>query len=338
MSNTKMSYTPRGPILITGSAGFIGSTFLPLLLGKYAESDIHSVDALTYAGSRENFSHLPTSSNHSFHQVNITDFDSLQKQFQNFKFKTVIHFAAETHVDRSLNSPDLFFRTNLIGTTNLLKLAKEFAVERFIHISTDEVYGPTPDGIEFDEAAPLNPSSPYAASKAAADLAALSYSKSYDLPVIIIRSTNNYGLRQYPEKLIPLLISLASQGKALPLYGDGNYERDWIHVEDFSRAVITVLECGKTGEIYNVAGENRILNIEIAERIRALVGVAECKIEFVVNRPGHDRRYRIRTDKVKSLGYAPEIDFSEGFEKIVKWYLARPERLPQISADAAVDD
>ena len=338
MSNTQMSYTPRGLILVTGSAGFIGSSFLPLLLGKYSESDIHSVDALTYAGSRKNLSDLPASSNHSFHQLNITNFDPLQKQFQNFEFKTVIHFAAETHVDRSLNSPDLFFRTNLIGTTNLLKLAKEVAVARFIHISTDEVYGPTPDGIEFDESAPLNPSSPYAASKAAADLAALSYSRSYDLPVIIIRSTNNYGPRQYPEKLIPLLVSLASQGKALPLYGDGNYERDWIHAEDFSRAVITILECGKTGEIYNVAGGNRILNIEIAEKIRALVGVAECKIEFVDNRPGHDRRYRIRTDKVKKLGFAPQIDFDEGFEKVVKWYLKRPERLAQISARAGVKD
>ncbi|MCH9030655.1 MAG: dTDP-glucose 4,6-dehydratase [candidate division Zixibacteria bacterium] len=322
---------------MTGSAGFIGSTFLPLLLSKFSASEIHSVDALTYAGSRENLLDLPESSNHSFHRLNITDFDSLQKKFQNFEFKTVIHFAAETHVDRSLNSPDLFFRTNLIGTTNLLKLAKEFAVERFIHISTDEVYGPTPDGIEFDESAPLNPSSPYAASKAAADLATLSYSKSYDLPVIIIRSTNNYGPRQYPEKLIPLLISRASQGKALPLYGDGKYERDWIHVEDFSRAVIAILECGKAGEIYNVAGENRILNIEIAERIRELVGVAESKIEFVANRPGHDRRYRIRTDKVKTLGFSPQIDFDEELAKVVKWYLKTPQRLAKISTGAAVE-
>ncbi|MFQ5608143.1 MAG: GDP-mannose 4,6-dehydratase, partial [Candidatus Zixiibacteriota bacterium] len=240
---------------------------------------------------------------------------------------TIVNFAAETHVDRSLARPDLFFHTNLIGTVCLLRCARDYGIRRFVQISTDEVYGSTPRGLEFDETAPLKPSSPYAASKAAADLAVLAYVTSYDFPALIVRGCNNYGPRQYPEKLIPYFVCRALERKTLPLYGAGENERDWIHVRDFSSAVALVLEKGADGEIYNVPGGARIVNSDIAGRLIKIVGNKDVEIERVADRPGHDLRYRISGAKINALGFAPEIDFDTGLEVTVRWYIEHRDRL-----------
>lgn len=330
MSETR--YTPRKGILVTGSAGFIGSTFLPIVRARFPDVPLYALDALTYAGLESNLRELKQklageNAHISFHQIDITDSTALAEFFERHEIGTVINFAAETHVDRSLSRPDVFFHTNLIGAVCLLKCAREAGVSRFIQISTDEVYGSTPEGEEFDETAPLNPSSPYAASKAAADLAVLSYVNSYDFPALIIRGCNNYGPRQYPEKLIPFFVCRALEGKPLPLYGDGLHERDWIHARDFSAAVALSLECGADGEIYNVSGANRKTNVEITQRLIELTGAAGIDIEYVADRPGHDRRYRINCEKISALGFSPRVDFRSGLKETVDWYVEHRERL-----------
>lgn len=334
-------YKASKGIAVTGAAGFIGSSFIPQLLQRCPDVPVYALDKLTYAGFRENlqeFESLITARGcgSMFSQMDITDFTALQAFFNEHPIDTIIHFAAETHVDRSLSAPDLFFRTNVIGTATLLEVAREFAVRRFVHISTDEVYGSTPEGLEFDESAALKPSSPYSASKAASDLAVLSYVTSYNLPALIVRGTNNYGPRQYPEKLIPFFISRALSGKSLPLYGDGEHERDWIHTDDFGRGILCALERGLDGEIYNIGGGELLTNNSLTDILQTVLSeqnIAEVPVEFVADRPGHDLRYRVNCDKIRALGFSPEISFGEGFSETVRWYVNHRERLLQVAAE-----
>ncbi len=329
------TYNPQSGILITGSAGFIGSTFTEMIMERYPDLDVYAVDALTYAGFRENLPALEVaeesrSGKYKFFTCDIADPNCLKEIFTNYQIDTVINFAAETHVDRSLARPDVFFHTNVIGAACLLNVAREHQVRRFIQISTDEVYGSTPEGIEFDEAAPLKPSSPYAASKAGADMAVLSYVHSHNFPALIVRGANNYGPRQYPEKIIPFFISRALDGKTLPLYGDGQNERDWIHVTDFCRGIITALEKGAEGEIYNIGADNHIVNLDLAKRIITELNSQETEIEFVADRPGHDKRYRINTAKIRALGFGAQVEFHSGFAETVRWYIESQDRLQLI--------
>ncbi len=326
------TYQPQAGILITGSAGFIGSTFTEMIMKRYPNLNVYAVDALTYAGFRENLPALEEAEEsragaYEFFTCDIADPTCLKEIFEKYNIDTVINFAAETHVDRSLARPDVFFHTNVIGAACLLNVAREHNVRRFIQISTDEVYGSTPSGIEFDETAPLNPSSPYAASKAGADMAVLSYVHSHGFPALIVRGANNYGPRQYPEKIIPFFIARALDGKTLPLYGDGQNEREWIHVTDFCRGIITALERGANGEIYNIGADDHICNLDLAQQILNELRAPETKIEFVADRPGHDKRYAIDTTKIRNLGFAPQVQFDTGFAETVRWYVECQDRL-----------
>lgn len=334
-------FTPKKGVVVTGAAGFIGSSFMPQLLSQFPGVPVYALDKLTYAGFRNNLSEFETlienrDCGSEFKQLDITDYAALKDFFGKHSVDTIIHFAAETHVDRSLNTPELFFHTNVIGTTTLLEIAREFAVARFVHISTDEVYGSTPEGEEFDESANLNPSSPYSASKAASDLAVLSYVHSYNLPALIVRGTNNYGPRQYPEKLIPFFISRALSGKSLPLYGDGEHERDWIHTDDFGRGILCALGSGSDGEIYNISANQRLTNNSLTDILQTILsgeGIAEVPVEFTADRPGHDLCYRVNCAKIQALGFAPQISFGEGFAETVRWYITHRERLLNIASE-----
>ncbi len=332
-----MTYKPEKGLLITGAAGFIGSTFTEMIMKRYPELDVYAVDALTYAGFRENLPALEDaeksrSGAYQFFNCDIADPECLRKVFDNHTIDTVINFAAETHVDRSLSRPDVFFHSNVLGAACLLNVARQYGVSRYIQVSTDEVYGSTPEGVEFAEIAPLNPSSPYAASKAGAELAVLSYVRSFGFPALIVRGANNYGPRQYPEKIIPFFIARALDGKSLPLYGDGQHEREWIHVTDFCRGIMTALERGADGEIYNIGSDLRLRNQALAERIITELNKPDIQIEYVADRPGHDRRYRIDSAKIKALGFSPQVVFTGGFAETVRWYVQSQERLRLIPA------
>ncbi len=337
MTKQVTAYKPDTGVLVTGSAGFIGSTFTEMIMKRYPDLAVYAVDSLTYAGFRENLPALEEaeesrSGAYKFFECDIADPNCLREIFEKNRIDTVINFAAETHVDRSLARPDVFFHSNIIGAACLLNVAREYQVARYIQVSTDEVYGSTPEGVDFDETAPLLPSSPYAASKAGADLAVLSYVHSYAFPALIVRGANNYGPRQYPEKLIPFFIARALDGKTLPLYGDGQNERDWIHVTDFCRGIITALEKGSDGAIYNIGADNHICNLDLAQRILDELKMPDTKIEFVADRPGHDMRYGIDTSKIHSLGFAPQVEFNSGFADTVRWYVESQERLRLIPA------
>jgi dTDP-glucose 4,6-dehydratase len=307
-------------ILVTGGAGFIGSCFVRLGL-ENPSFEIVNVDALTYAGNLENLAPVADLPNYRFIKADICDREALRKIFDETKPDAVVHFAAESHVDRSIFSPQPVFETNLRGTFNLLETMRASRVGRYVHVSTDEVYGSLEPPLEADENYPLAPSSPYSAAKAGSDLLALGYFKTYKLPVIVTRASNNYGPYQFPEKLIPLMISNALDDKPLPVYGDGLQIRDWLFVEDHCRAIFTILGKGQDGEIYNIGGNRSLPNKTVIERILASTGKPSSLITYVTDRPGHDRRYALSSEKLsKATGWTPQMDFERGLTATVDWY------------------
>ncbi|MEW9672176.1 dTDP-glucose 4,6-dehydratase [Ammoniphilus sp. 3BR4] len=320
-------------LLITGGAGFIGSNFIRYMIRKYPHYQIVNLDNLTYAGNPDNLEDVKNHSNYYFIKGDISDsqlIDSvLSGQAGNRMddpVDIVINFAAESHVDRSILHPDRFVRSNICGTQVLLDLALKYNLKKFIQISTDEVYGSIGQLGYFTEETPLAPNSPYSASKAGADLLVRAYNKTYDLPTNITRCSNNYGPYQFPEKLIPLVITHAIQDKELPVYGDGLHVRDWLHVEDHCSAIDSVLHRGKPGDVYNIGGNNEWTNIEIVKKILRILGKPDSLIQFVKDRPGHDRRYAIDSTKIqRELNWVPRHSFEEGIEQTVLWYLNNQE-------------
>lgn len=309
-------------ILITGGAGFIGSNFIRYILFNRNDYRIINIDKLTYAGNLRNLEDIKNHTNYKFYRGDICNYELLSHIVKKEKVDAIINFAAESHVDRSILSSQEFFRTNVIGTNVLLELTKNFQLEKFIQISTDEVYGSLgPEG-KFTEQTPLSPNSPYSSSKASADLLVRAYHHTYGIPVLITRCSNNYGPYQFSEKLIPLMIINAINNKPLPVYGDGLNVRDWIYVEDHCSAILEVLENGKIGEVYNIGAENEKTNIEIVKIILKELGKDESLITFVKDRPGHDRRYAIDASKIKKeLGWNPKHTFEEAIKKTINWYL-----------------
>lgn len=322
-------------ILVTGGAGFIGTNFVKMMLDKY-NYNIVNLDALTYAGNVKNLKDIEDLSNYTFIHGDISNRDLIDQIFIEHEIEVVINFAAESHVDRSIENPEVFLRTNIIGTQVLLDSAKKhwkihpdnkFSRDykhgvKFIQVSTDEVYGTLgKDGL-FTETTPLAPNSPYSSSKASADLIVRAYHETYGLPINITRCSNNYGPYQFPEKLIPLMINNALKEKSLPVYGDGKQVRDWLHVEDHCEAIDTVLHKGKIGEVYNIGGNNEKQNIEIVRLILAKLEKSEKLIEHVTDRLGHDRRYAIDNTKITTeLGWEPKYTFERGIEETIQWYL-----------------
>ena len=314
-------------LLVTGGAGFIGSNFIRLMLTRRKDVEIVNLDKLTYAGNPENLSDIAEQPGYSFVHGDIADSALVGKKLAE-GFDAVVNFAAETHVDRSIEDAAPFLRTNILGTHALLEAARRVKLPLFVHISTDEVYGSAKPGQSFDESAPLDPHSPYSASKAAADHLVMAYSNTYKLPALILRCTNNNGPYQFPEKLIPLMVANARENKPLPVYGDGLQERDWIYVEDYCRAIERVLEAGRPGEIYNVAAGAPTPNLKVVQTILQLLGKPESLIRHVEDRPGHDRRYAINCVKIQGeLGWQPEISFEEGIRRTIAWYESNSEWL-----------
>ena len=309
-------------ILVTGGAGFIGSNFINYILNSRNDISIVNLDKLTYAGNLKNLSGVENNPNYTFIKGDIVNDELVKFIFQRYQITHVINFAAESHVDRSILGSEVFFRTNVLGTNVLLETAKYFGVEKFIQISTDEVYGSLgPEG-QFEETTPLQPNSPYAASKAAADLMALAFHHTYGVPVVITRCSNNYGQYQFPEKLIPLMIINALNNKKLPVYGDGLNVRDWIYVIDHNKAVELVLEKGQLGEVYNIGANTEKPNIQIVKLILSQIGKSEELIEYVKDRLGHDRRYAINSKKIKeNLGWQPEYSFEDAIKNTIDWYM-----------------
>jgi dTDP-glucose 4,6-dehydratase len=309
-------------ILVAGGAGFIGSNFIRYILGAHGDWSVVNVDKLTYAGNLANLADMAGEPRYGFHRADICDAAEVARIFAEEKPGAVVNFAAETHVDRSIDDPALFLRTNILGTQVLLDAARKAKVARYLQISTDEVYGSLGATGKFSEESPLKPNSPYAASKTSADLLVRAYGKTFGLPVLVTRCSNNYGPYQFPEKLIPFFVTLLREGKPVPVYGDGMNVRDWIHVEDHSRAVDAVLRRGRPGEIYNVGGGNERTNIEITKLLIAAMGKDETSLKFVPDRPGHDRRYAIDDAKIRAeLGIVPQIPFEEGLRATVRWYI-----------------
>lgn len=309
-------------ILVTGGAGFIGSAFIRMLL---AETDwrVVNLDKLTYAGNLENLAGIAQGSRYRFVQGDICDEPLVRDLMAEEKPDAIVHFAAESHVDRSILSPEPVVRTNLNGTFVLLEAALRSHKPRFVHVSTDEVYGSLEAPREATEEYPLHPSSPYSAAKAGSDLLARSYFVTFKLPVLITRASNNYGPYQFPEKLIPLMIANAIEEKPLPVYGDGLQVRDWLHVEDHCRGILAVLDEGREGEIYNIGGSRSLPNLEVVRRVLQLTGKTETLIQYVTDRPGHDRRYALSSQKIlRETGWRPQIDFESGLAKTVAWYSA----------------
>lgn len=310
-------------ILITGGAGFIGSNYVHYYLEKYPHQNVVVLDKLTYAGNRDNLKDVQKNPNYKFIKGDISDSKFINDIFEKEKFDIVVNFAAETHVDKSIETPSIFVMTNIVGTHNLLESSKQYKVKRYHQISTDEVYGDLGSNSEdfFTEKTPLDPNCPYAASKAAADLLVKSYFETYHLPVTISRCSNNYGPYQFPEKLIPYFFRLISENKSIPVYGDGQNVRDWLYVADHCRAIDLILEQGTIGEIYNVGGNNEKTNLEITKILLKFLGKSEDLITFVDDRLAHDRRYAIDSSKLqKELGWNPSVTFEEGIEKTFNWY------------------
>ena len=307
-------------ILVTGGAGFIGSNFILHMMNSHPEVEVINLDVLTYAGNLNNLKGVDKNPRYTFIKGDICDPDIVNTILDRFNVDTIVHFAAESHVDRSITKASEFVRTNVLGTHNLLECARHHPVTRFIHVSTDEVYGSTLKG-SFTEKAILSPSSPYSASKAGSDLLVLSYFTTYKLPVIITRCTNNFGPCQYPEKLIPLFVTNLIAGRKIPVYGTGKNVRDWIHVSDHCRAVEFLLEKGIPGEIYNIGGGNEKTNIEITEKILTLLKKDKSWIEFVTDQPGHDFRYSLDCSKLLKMGWSPRYSFEEGLKDTVDWYI-----------------
>jgi len=312
-------------ILVTGGAGFIGGNFIHYLLEKYPEDKIVNLDALTYAGNLATCDLAHQSDNYHFIKGDITDHLLINQLFKEEQFDMVINFAAESHVDRSLSHPEIFTKTNIIGTQILMDASRKHNVKKFHQISTDEVYGDLPldqPDLLFTEDTPLNPSSPYSASKASADLLAMAYHRTYNFHVTISRCSNNYGAYQYPEKLIPLMILKVLANQKLPIYGNGENIRDWLHVYDHCTAVDLIARKGQPGEIYNVGGMNERTNLQVVKAILKALNKEEALIQYVTDRPGHDLRYAIDATKLHTeLGWQPIYDFETGLQQTIKWYL-----------------
>ncbi len=309
-------------VLVTGGAGFIGSNFVRLLLRERLDWTVVNLDKLTYAGNAESLADLRDDSRHVFVRGDITNAELVEHLLRIHGVEAIINLAAESHVDRSILGPGIFIETNVSGTQVLLEAARHARVKRFVQVSTDEVYGSLGATGKFCETSPLKPSSPYSASKTAADLLALAYGHTFGMDVIVTRCSNNYGAYQFPEKLIPLMIANALEGRRLPVYGDGMQVRDWIHVEDHCRALLGALEKGSAGEVYNIGSDNEWSNIQIVTRLLEILGKPRELIEHVKDRPGHDRRYAIDAAKVRAeLGWTPRIAFSDGLAQTVDWYV-----------------
>ncbi|WKV08532.1 dTDP-glucose 4,6-dehydratase [Thermoanaerobacterium sp. CMT5567-10] len=312
-------------VLVTGGAGFIGSNFIKYMLKEHKDYKVINLDKLTYAGNLENLKDVENNSNYVFIKGDITDRDIVEKIFSD-GIDYVVNFAAESHVDRSIEDPGIFLKTNVLGTQVLLDAAKKYGVKKYLQVSTDEVYGSLGETGYFTEQTSLSPNSPYSASKASADLLVRAYHHTFGIPVNITRCSNNYGPYQFPEKLIPLMIINALHGKELPVYGDGLNVRDWLYVEDHCRAIDLVLHKGKIGEVYNIGGNNEKANIEIVRLILKELDKPESLIKYVKDRPGHDRRYAIDSSKIQNeLGWKPTYNFDEGMKKTIRWYLDNEE-------------
>lgn len=314
-------------VLVTGGAGFIGANFIRFQLGSRHDVEIVNFDKLTYAGNPENLADVARDQRYTFVRGDIADRTAVSELFRR-EFDAVVHFAAETHVDRSIEDASPFLSTNILGTHCLLEAARGFPGIRFIHISTDEVYGSAPAGEIFNEESPLDPRSPYAASKAAAEHFVTAYANTYGITSVILRCTNNFGPFQFPEKLIPLMISNASEGKPLPIYGDGMQERDWLFVDDYCRAIDLALEKAAPGSVYNVSSGESQPNLKIVRTILRFLGKSDSLIQHIQDRPGHDRRYALDSSKIRrELSWRPLLNFEDGLHKTIEWYRANSEWL-----------
>ena len=318
-------------ILVTGGAGFIGSNFVRYMVNKYPDYNIINLDALTYCGNLENLKDIENKDNYTFYKGDIRDKQIVDELVG--KSDYIINFAAESHVDRSIADPEIFIKSNVLGTQVLLNAAREHGITKYIQISTDEVYGTLGKTGFFTESTPLQPNSPYSASKAGGDLITRAYYETFGLPVNITRCSNNYGPYQFPEKLIPLMISNALDERKLPVYGDGKNVRDWLHVYDHCSAIDLVLHDGAAGEVYNIGGNNEKQNIEIVKLILEELGKDESLIEFVTDRLGHDRRYAIDSSKIQSdLGWKPKYTFEVGIKETIQWYLDNTDWISQVKS------
>lgn len=321
-------------MLVTGGAGFIGSCFVRHILKKHPDYKVINLDALTYCGNLENLDDVKDNPNYKFVHGNICDYDLVRKLIKECDY--VVNFAAESHVDNSIKHPEIFVESNVQGTLNLLQACKEIGIERYLQVSTDEVYGSLGKTGYFYETTPIQPNSPYSASKASADLLVRAYYETYGLPVLNTRCSNNYGPYQYPEKLIPFFISKSLKGEKVPVYGDGLNVRDWLYVYDHCEAIDVVLHKGKIGEVYNIGGHNEKTNMEITHLILDAMGKDESSIEYVADRLGHDRRYAIANDKITSeLGWEPSITFEEGIKLTIDWYLKHQDWMKHIEEKKA---
>ena len=320
-------------LVVTGGAGFIGSNFVRYMLAHHPRYTIRDLDKLTYSGNLHTLKDVEKNKRHTFVRGDIADRHKVQEVLKSAD--AVVHFAAESHVDRSILDSTAFIKTNVLGTQCLMDAARHAGVKRFVLVSTDEVYGSAPTGEKFSEESQIAPNSPYAASKAGADLLARAYFRTYRFPVIITRCTNNYGPYQYPEKFIPLIISRAMQGENIPVYGDGLQIRDWIHVMDHCSGLDAVLHQGRDGEIYNLGAGNEWTNLDIARRILQLVGKSDSLLTYVQDRPGHDRRYALNSDKAeKELGWATQVSLEDGLKQTVDWYLSNGAWIKKVAARA----
>jgi dTDP-glucose 4,6-dehydratase len=318
-------------VLVTGGAGFIGSSFVRHILTTRKDVEVINFDLLTYAGNLRNVEEVASDPRYQFVRGDIAEEKHVREIFENNVIDAVVNFAAETHVDRSIENSEPFLRTNVAGTRCLLEFARSHKVSKFIQISTDEVYGSLGAEGAFTEKSPLDPSSPYSASKASADLWVQSYFKTHRLPVIITRCSNNYGPNQFPEKLIPLLITNAAADRPLPIYGDGLNVREWIFADEHSRAVLTALERGVPGEVYNIGSGQEKTNLEVVQTLLNLMGKPESLIQFVKDRPGHDRRYAIDCSKIaREWNWSPEIDFNLGLARTIEWYQKHQDWIHEI--------
>ncbi|MEG0094032.1 MAG: dTDP-glucose 4,6-dehydratase [Erysipelotrichaceae bacterium] len=316
-------------ILVTGGAGFIGGNFIHYMVDKYPEDEIVNLDLLTYAGNLETLKPVEGKKNYKFVHGDIADRPFIFDLFEKEKFDIIVNFAAESHVDRSITDPEIFVRTNVVGTTTLLDAAKKFGVKRYHQVSTDEVYGDLPldrPDLFFTEETPLHTSSPYSSAKASADLFVMAYYRTYGLPVTISRCSNNYGPYHFPEKLIPLMISRALDDQPLPVYGKGNNVRDWLHVYDHCVAIDLIIRNGRVGEVYNIGGHNERTNLEVVQTILKALNKPESLIHYVSDRLGHDMRYAIDPTKLETeLGWKPKYNFDTGIQQTITWYLENKE-------------
>ena len=322
--------------LVTGGAGFIGGNFLHIMVNKYPNDDYVCLDVLTYAGNMETLEPIMNKPNFRFVHENICNRKAIYELFEKEKFDYVINFAAESHVDRSIENPEIFLETNIIGTSVLMDACRKYGIKRFHQVSTDEVYGDLPldrPDLFFTESTPLHTSSPYSASKASADLLVLAYHRTFKLPVTISRCSNNYGPYQFPEKLIPLMIQKASNDESLPVYGNGANVRDWLYVGDHCTAIDLVVRNGRDGEVYNIGGHNERTNLQVVKTILKALGKPDSLINYVKDRPGHDLRYAIDPKKIETeLGWKPEFNFDTGIVETIKWNLNNKEWLKHVES------